>query len=107
MIKEYSHPSSDKGIMLMVKIKPLEEITRRYAESALVSAVRLRRHWMSQGLSEKEAIKRAVKQASGMMASSGIPLEQLYNLFDELEKACTSFKKTIIIALKETKTKRK
>jgi len=75
-----------------IKVKPLEEVVNRYAESALISAVRLRRYWMSQGDSEERAIAKAVKQAVGMMASSGTPPEKLYELFDELEKACKAFK---------------
>ena len=47
---------------------------------------------MSQGDSEERAIAKAVKQAVGMMASSGTPPEKLYELFDELEKACRAFK---------------
>lgn len=75
-----------------IRVKPLEEVVNRYAESALISAVRLRRYWMSQGDSEKRAIAKAVKQAVGMISSSGVPPERLYELFDELEKACRAFK---------------
>ena len=75
--------------------KTLEEIVNRYAESALISAVRLRRYWISQGLSEGEAIRRAVKQAVGMLASSGVDPEKLLELFYELRGACDAFIKAI------------
>ena len=75
----------------MVKVVPLEEAVNRYAESALVSAVRLGRYWLSQGLPEHEAIERATKQASGMMASSGASLDTLVGLFKELKGACDAF----------------
>ena len=78
-----------------IKVKPLEEVVNRYAESALISAVRLRRYWISQGDSEERAVAKAVKQAVGMMASSGVPPEKLYELFDELEKACKAFKEML------------
>lgn len=91
----------------MAKIKPIKEIINRYAESALISAIRLRRHWISQGFSEKEAIERAVKQASGMMAASGVSLKELYELFGELEKACSVFKKMIVKAEQEIGKKKK
>ncbi len=75
----------------MANVVSLEEAVNRYAESALVSAVRLRRYWLSQGLPEDEAIGRAVRQASGMMASSGAPLDALIELFTELKGACDAF----------------
>ena len=73
-------------------IKPLEEVVNRYAETALISAVRLRRYWMSQGDSEERAIAKAVKQVVGLMTSSGVPPEKLYELFDELEETCRALK---------------
>ncbi len=81
--------------MVRVKAKSTEEIVNRYAESALISAIRLRRYWISQGNSENEAITKAVKQAVGMMTASGVPLEKLLELFDELEKASKAFKSMI------------
>ena len=75
----------------MAKSITLEEAVNRYAESALVSCVRLRRYWMSQGLSEDKAIERAVNQASGMMASSGASLDKLIDLFNQLYDACDLF----------------
>jgi hypothetical protein len=76
----------------------LEEYLNRYAESALISAIRLRRYWMSQGYPEKDAIARAVKQAAGMMASSGAPLRKLIELFTQLEKASSTFREMLIEA---------
>jgi hypothetical protein len=64
-----------------MKVKSLDEIVSRYAESALISAVRLRRYWISQGLSEDEAIERALKQALGMLEASGLGPEKLLNFF--------------------------
>ena len=75
----------------MVKVVTLDEAINRYAESSLVSAVRLRRYWLSQGASESEAIEKAVNQASGMMASSGASLDKLIELFRELKGACDAF----------------
>jgi len=75
----------------MGKVKPMEELVDRYAESALISAIRLRRYWLSQGDSEEVAITKAMKQACGMMASSGAPLERLLELFNELASASKAF----------------
>lgn len=76
----------------MVKVKQTREITNnRYAESALISAIRLRRYWLSQGLSDEEAISRAVRQAVGMMKASGKKPEELLELFMELHEAVKSF----------------
>lgn len=77
------------------KLKSIDEMVDRYAESALISAVRLRRYWLSQGRPEDEAIERAVKQAAGMMASSGAELDRLMELFEELKKACDAFVKML------------
>jgi hypothetical protein len=67
--------------MVKLKVKPLHETVNRYAESTLISAIRLRRYWLSQGLSEDDAISRAVKQAIGMMKVSGRKPEELLELF--------------------------
>ncbi len=77
--------------MIKLKVKPLHEAVNRYAESALISAVRLRRYWLSQGLPEDEAISRAVKQAVGMMRASGRKPEELLELFRELQEASEAF----------------
>jgi hypothetical protein len=84
-------------------VTPLEEAVYRYAESALISAVRLRRYWMSQGLSEDKAIERALKQAIGMLASSGLGPEKLLELFHELRGACEAFIKVLEDYVEATK----
>jgi len=77
----------------VVRIK--SKIINLHVESALVSAIRLRRYWMTQGYSEKEAMEKALKQATGMLKSLGISPKKLYESFDDLEKTCKSFKKMI------------
>lgn len=74
-----------------IRIVSPEEATNRYAESALISAVRLRRYWLSQGFSEEEAIRKALKQAIGMLAASGLGPNKLLELFRELKEACNAF----------------
>ena len=64
--------------------KPREEIMRRYVEGAVVSATRLLRHWMSRGLSEEEALSRAIKQALNMIKSSGLSEEEVLKTLKEL-----------------------
>lgn len=86
-----------------VRVKPIKEIVNRYAESALISAIRLRRYWLSQGLSEDEAISRAIKQAVGMMRASGRKPEELLQLFKELEAASKAFVAMLEIVVKKSK----
>jgi hypothetical protein len=50
---------------------------------------------VSSRVSEGEAIRRAVKQAFGMLASSGVDPEKLLELFYELRVACDAFIKAI------------
>ena len=83
-------------------IVPFKEAINRYAESALISAVRLRRYWMSQGDSEDKAIEKAVNQALGMMAASGLGPEKLLELFYELRGACDAFIKVLERVKEET-----
>ena len=73
------------------RIVSIEEAVNRYAESALISAVRLRRYWMSQGDTEDKAVEKAVNQACGMMAATGLGPEKLLELFYELKGACDAF----------------
>jgi hypothetical protein len=77
------------------KPKNMEEIINKYAESALISAIKLRRYWITQGLSDEEATKRAVKQAIGMLESAGFGFEKLLELFYELRNASNEFIKVI------------
>jgi len=86
-----------------MKVKHIKEIVNRYAESALISAIRLRRYWLSQGLSEDEAISRAIKQAVGMMRASGRKPEELLQLFKELEAASKAFVAMLEIVVKKSK----
>ena len=86
-----------------MRVKPIKEIVNRYAESALISAIRLRRYWLSQGLSEDEAISRAIKQAVGMMRASGRKPEELLQLFKELEAASKAFVAMLEIVVKKSK----
>ncbi len=65
--------------------KPREEIMRRYVEGAVVSATRLLRHWMSRGLSDEEALSRAIKQALNMIRSSGLSEEEILRTLKELK----------------------
>jgi len=77
--------------IVKLKVKPPHEVVNRCAESALISAIRLRRYWLSQGLPEDEAISRAVKQAVGMIKASGRKPEELLELFKELHEASEAF----------------
>ena len=74
-----------------LRVLPLEEAADRYAESALISAIRLRRYWISQGDDPIRATEKAVKQAVGMMAASGVSIERLIELFKELKDASDAF----------------
>jgi len=85
----------------MKKVKTREEWVDRYAESALISAIRLRRYWLSQGDSEDAAIEKAVKQSCGMMTSSGAPLERLLELFNELASASKAFSNLLANVISE------
>ncbi|RLE92228.1 MAG: hypothetical protein DRN04_10855 [Thermoprotei archaeon] len=73
------------------RLPPLSEVVDRYAESALVSAIRLRRYWIAQGDSPERATEKAVRQAVGMMASSGVPISRLIELFQEMKNAADAF----------------
>jgi hypothetical protein len=90
----------------VTKDRSRDEVKTRYAESALISAIRLRRHWMSQGLPEDVATDRALSQAVGMMFSSGVPLERLIELFDELQGVSQMFKEGLKDILKREKRER-
>lgn len=81
-------------------MKSINESLKRYVESALISAVRLKRHWVSKGKSEEEVIEKATKQAFGMLKSSGASLETMSKLFDELDEATQVIKKVIDNAIK-------
>jgi len=73
------------------RLPPISEIVDRYAESALVSAIRLRRYWIAQGDSPERATEKAVRQAVGMISSSGVPISRLIELFQEMRNAADAF----------------
>jgi len=87
----------------MKKKIDIEEYIGRYAESAVISAVRLRRYWMKQGNTDDEATTKAVNQAIGMLAASGIPPKKLMDLFSELEGAAKAFQ-NILAEVEGSKT---
>ncbi len=66
--------------------KPREEVMRRYVEGAIISAARLWRHWIRRGLSDEEAMKRAIKQAYNMVKSSGLSLEEALNTLKDVRR---------------------
>jgi hypothetical protein len=78
----------------MVKVKSIEETVARYAESAVPSAVRLKRYWMSRGYSEKTAMDKATSQALGMLRASVEPRKAL-ELLKETEEMAISLKEKI------------
>jgi len=77
------------------RLPPISGILDRYAESALVSAIRLRRYWIMQGDSPERATEKAIRQAIGMMVSSGVPLSRLIMLFEDIKNAADAFIKMI------------
>ncbi len=69
-----------------------KETKRRYVEGAIISALRLYRHWRKRGLTSDEAFNRAVKQAVGMIEVSGLGKEEVLealNDFKEIVDAVT------------------
>ncbi|OYT49589.1 MAG: hypothetical protein B6U73_05165 [Desulfurococcales archaeon ex4484_204] len=64
--------------------KPKEEAWRRYVEGSVVSALRLYRHWVRRGLNREEALRRAVKQAVGMIESSHLSEEEVIKVLEDL-----------------------
>jgi hypothetical protein len=88
------------------RVISLEEAVDRYAESSAISAVRLYRYWISQGNSREEAIRKAVKQAIGMMASSGADPERMIFLLRELASAAEALANAAEEALKEVREER-
>jgi len=63
-----------------------EESSIRYVEGAIISALRLRRFWRRRGLNEEEAMKRAVKQAIGMIRVSGLSNAEVVTILKELKE---------------------
>ncbi|MFN3268092.1 MAG: hypothetical protein ACK416_02410 [Zestosphaera sp.] len=63
-----------------------EESRRRYVEGAIISALRLYRHWRKRGLTKSEAFKRSVKQALGMMEVSGLSKEEVIDVLEDFRR---------------------
>lgn len=79
----------------------------RYTESAVLSAVRLKRYWIGQGNSEKEATSKALNQALGMIVS-GNP-ERSVELLREIEQTSKALrelvKSSVLPTLKKAKSR--
>jgi len=71
----------------------LKEFTDRYTESAILSAVRLKRYWIARGFSEAEATTKAANQAVGMMKAGNWARSKV--LIIEIEEMCRALKKRI------------
>lgn len=63
-----------------------DESRRRYVEGAIISALRLYRHWKKRGLTKDEAFKRSVKQALGMVEASGLSKEEVVDVLDDFSR---------------------
>jgi len=69
------------------KLLSPEEVVTRYTESAIISALRLKRYWERKGLAHDEAVSRAVKQAVNMIiAGSPEKLPKILEDLDEITK---------------------
>lgn len=69
-----------------------EELRRRYVEGAIISALRLYRHWRKRGLTKNEAFKRSVKQALGMMEVSGLSKEEVVDVLEDFRRILDEIK---------------
>ncbi len=74
----------------MILVWRNEESSVRYVEGAIISALRLKRFWRRRGLSEDEAMRRAVKQAIGMIKVSGLSERDVITILKELKKMTES-----------------
>ncbi len=63
-----------------------DESRRRYVEGAIISALRLYRHWKKRGLTKDEAFKRSVKQALGMVEVSGLSKDEVADVLDDFRR---------------------
>ena len=63
----------------------------KQAEAALISAIRLWRYWVRQGVDERIAFANALKQAIGMLRASGKSPDVLLEELQDLKTACNSF----------------
>lgn len=73
-----------------------EELRRRYVEGAIISALRLYRHWRKRGLTKNEAFKRSVKQALGMMEVSGLSREEVVDVLEDFRKILDEIKNELM-----------
>ncbi|MEM2075609.1 MAG: hypothetical protein QW705_06105 [Zestosphaera sp.] len=62
------------------------ESRRRYVEGAIISALRLYRHWRKRGLTKDEAFGRSVKQALGMIEVSGLSKEEVTDVLEDFRR---------------------
>ncbi len=61
-----------------------KETKKRYVEGAIISALRLYRHWRKRGLTKREAFERAVKQAIGMIEVSELDSDEISEVLNDL-----------------------
>ena len=61
------------------------EKRKRYVEGAVISALRLYRHWRKRGVGSEEAFARAVRQALGMIEASGMGEDEVRESLQELK----------------------
>ncbi|MGC8974748.1 MAG: hypothetical protein ACP5KB_00955 [Thermoprotei archaeon] len=73
-----------------------EELRRRYVEGAIISALRLYRHWRKRGLTKNEAFKRSVRQALGMMGVSGLTKEEVVDVLEDFRKILDEIKNELM-----------
>ncbi len=73
-----------------------EESRRRYVEGAIISALRLYRHWRKRGLTKSEAFKRSVKQALGMMEVSGLSKEEVIDVLEDFRRILDEVKNELL-----------
>ncbi|MEM0014925.1 MAG: hypothetical protein QXS42_01125 [Zestosphaera sp.] len=69
-----------------------DESRRRYVEGAIISALRLYRHWRKRGLSKDEAFRRSVKQALGMVEVSGLSREEVTDVLEDFSRILDGIK---------------
>jgi len=72
-----------------------KERRKRYVEGAVISALRLYRHWRKRGVSSDEAFARAVKQALGMIEASGMSEEEVRESLKELKTIVDAILKSL------------
>lgn len=69
-----------------------DESRRRYVEGAIISALRLYRHWRKRGLTKDEAFRRSVKQALGMVEVSGLSKEEVTDVLEDFRRILDEIK---------------